>query len=161
MVKIFGNLAESYNDKELEMESRDLKIIIIGTVISLIVNPFITFIHTFIGFFSTIEFDIPLTGYFLYGYSPLAIAGIYIGITRSNKKIITSILVGLLYSLSRILYNNIFIDMSDFYLVFPDFFETNTALNLINGITFSLMYVLLISGSCAITSYIKERFSSV
>ena len=143
------------------MEQRDIKIIIIGAIISLIVNPFIIFIHTLIGLFSTIEFDIPLIGYFLSGYSPLAIAGIYIGITKSSKKIIISILVGLLYSLCRIVYMKFIFDMSDFYLVFPNIIETNTASELISGVNFTLLYVLLISGSCAISSYIKERFSSV
>jgi len=78
---------ERYKDKLfLKLESRDLRIIIIGTVISLIVNLFITLIETFIGFFSTVKIGVPLTQAFLYGYSPLAIAGGYIGITKSNKK---------------------------------------------------------------------------
>jgi hypothetical protein len=143
------------------MESRDIKIIIIGTIISLIVNQFIIFIHTLIDFLRPIEFEIPLTGYFLFGYFPLAIAGIYIGITKSNKKITISILVGLLYSLSNILYGYYDMLTSNFPLYFPEHLEMSTTLKIISGINFSLLYVLLIAGSCAITSYIKERYFSV
>ena len=140
------------------MESRDFKIILIGTIISLIVNPFIMLIHTFVEFFSTVEIGGPLTQYFLYGYSPLAVAGGYIAITKSNKKNLISILVGLLYGLSGIFFNYFF---SDFGYVFSKHFETTITFILIRHINLFLLYIILISGSCVITSYIKEKYLSV
>jgi hypothetical protein len=115
-------------------------------------------IHTLIEFFSTIKIDIPLTQYFLYGYSPLAIAGVYIAIAKSNKNILISILVGLLYGLSGILSDYFF---SGFDYVFSKHFETTTVFILIRYITMFIFYIILISGACAITSYTKERYSSV
>ena len=140
------------------MESRDIKIIIIGMIISLVVNPFIMLIHTFIEFFSTVKIGVPLTQFFLYGYFPLAISGVYIAITKSNKKILISILVGLLYGISGILFNYFF---SDFDYVFSKHFETTTMFILIRHINLFLLYIILISGSCVITSYIKEKYLSV
>lgn len=140
------------------MKSRDLKIILIGTIISLIVNPFIMLIHTGIEFFRTVETSVPLTQYFLYGYSPLVIAGVYIAITKSSKKIITSILVGLLYGLFGILFGYFF---SGFDYFFSNHFETTTTFIVVRYINLFLFYVILIVGSCIITSYIKERYLSV
>ena len=140
------------------MESRDLKIILLATIISLIVNPFIMLIYTFLEFFSTVKIGVPLTQYFLYGYSPLIIAGGYIAITKSNQKILISIMVGIFYGLSSILLNYFFAG-SDYF--FSRHFETTTAFILIRYINLFLLYVILISGSCVITSYIKERYSNV
>lgn len=140
------------------MESRDIKIIIIGTIISLVVNPLIMLIHTFIDFFSTVEISVPLTQFFLYGYFPLVIAGVYIAITKSNKKILIAVLVGFLYGLSGILLNYF---LSDFDYVYSKHFEATATFILIRYINLFLLYIILISGSCVITSYIKERSSSV
>jgi len=140
------------------MESKDLKIILLSTIISLVINPFIMLIHTFIEFLSTVKISIPLTQYFLYGYSPLAIAGVYIAITKSNKKNLIAILVALLYGLLGILFDYFF---SGFDYVFSKYFETTTVFILIRYINIFIFYIILISGSCAITSYIKERYSSV
>ena len=122
------------------MESRDLKIILIATVISVIVNPFIMLIHTFIELFSTVKIGVPLTQFFLYGYFPLVIAGVYIAITKSNKKILISILVGLLYGLSGILFNYLF---SDVDYVFSKHFETTTMFILIRYINLFFLYIIL------------------
>ena len=140
------------------MESSDIKIIFIGTIISLVLNPFIILIYTFIGFFSTVETAIPLTQYFLYGYSPLVIAGIYIALTKSDRIIFISILVGILYGLSGIIFDYFF---SNYDYVFSKHFETSTVFILIRHIDKFLLYIILISGSCAITSYIRKRYPIV
>ena len=140
------------------MESRDLKIILIGTIISLIVNPFITAIHTSIEFFTTVKISVPLTVYFLYGYSPLVIAGAYIANTKSKKIMLTSIWVGLLYGLSGILFDYFF---SSFDYIFSKHFESTRVSILIGYFNRFIFYIILISGSCAVTSYIKGRYSNI
>ncbi len=141
-----------------KMKSSDIKIILIGTIISLIVNPFTILIHTFIEFSSTVEIGIPLTQYFLYGYSPLAIAGIYIALTKSDRIILISILVGILYGISGIIFDHYFYNYD---YVFSKHFESSTVFILIRHIDKFLLYIILVSGSCAITSYIKKRYPVV
>jgi hypothetical protein len=136
------------------MKSIDLKIILIGTIISLIVNPFIMLIHTSLEFFSAIKLNVPLAEYFLYGYSPLVIAGIYIANTKSKKVILISIWISLLYGLLGILFDYFF---SGFNYFFSKHFESTTALILIRYINVFILYIILTAGSCAITSFILKK----
>jgi hypothetical protein len=134
------------------MKSRDIKVLIIAALICLAVNPLIILIDTIVHFNSS-KLGIPLTEYFIYGYAPLAVSGIYIAFTESNRRILISILVGIIYGLSGIFFEYF---LSNHHYRVSEYYDSNTMFKLIAHIDQFLLYILLISGACSITMNIKK-----
>ncbi len=136
------------------MISKDIKAILIGIIIAWVTNPVIIFFHTLIEQLSYINFHIPLPGYFLYGYSPLAIVGIYIAFAKTNHRIFICMLIGIIYAFSRILFDHY---ISNFEYIFYRHLEYVSLHFLINFINMSILYSIMVAGTCTITYYIKNK----
>ena len=87
------------------MNKQNLKIAIVAILLSWATNPMLMLIHTGIRFISEIKLDAPLSAYFIYGYFPLIVAGIYIGFSKTTSRIQIGILVSILYLLKRTLFS--------------------------------------------------------
>ena len=137
----------------LEFKSKDIKTLLTAAIICLTVNPIIMLIDTVVHFNSS-ELGIPLTEFFIYGYAPLAVAGIYIAFTKSNRKILISIFVGIIYGLSGIFFEYF---LSNHHYRVSGYYDTNTMFRIVAHIDQFLLYILLITGACSIIMNIKKR----
>jgi hypothetical protein len=91
----------------------DLKTIAIGLLLSLSVGIFfLPLVDTIIVFATAIRLDAPLSYYLLRGHFPLVLAAIYVGLSRTESKIVTGVLVGISYAIARDLYGLLFPEIS-------------------------------------------------
>lgn len=86
----------------------DLKIILISFAVILSADWIFAAVHTVLHFLD-IELASPFSAYLLYGYSPLAITGFYIGWTKTKANTIICILVSLVYVCKRIFLDELFV----------------------------------------------------
>ena len=131
------------------MNKRNLKIIIIASVLSWGINPLLIFIYTAITFLYKIELRAPITAYLIYGYSPLFVAGIYIAYSKTTSRVPICISVSILYVLYKILLNNI-------YAI--DRITGDSGLDLVTMINLVTLNILITIGSCTIVEYIRGKF---
>ena len=130
------------------MNKQNLKIAIVAILLSWATNPMLMLIHTGIRFISEIKLDAPLSAYFIYGYFPLIVAGIYIGFSKTTSRIQIGILVSILYLLKRTLFGDLFdADVRHSHLQYRIVILANL----------TILYAVIVSGSCAITEYIRKK----
>jgi hypothetical protein len=79
------------------MKKPNLRTVIIGLLISWSTEIFIPFIQTMLDFTIRPNLRYPLTHYLLWGYLPVVLSGIYVGLSKTNNKIINGFLVGVFY----------------------------------------------------------------
>ena len=132
-----------------QMNKQNLKIAIVAILLSWATNPILMLIHTGITFISEIKFDAPLSAYFIYGYFPLIVAGIYIGCSKTSSRIQIGILVSILYLLKRALFGDLFD---------ADFRHNHLQYRMVILANLTILYAVIVSGSCAITEYIRKKF---
>jgi len=130
------------------MNKENFKIVLVGTILILAINPLIMLIHTTIEFFSEIKFDTPLTAYLICGYFPLFVAGIYIASAKTTSRIQICILVSMFYVLKRAFFDNLF-DADPRH----DFLQYK----IIILINLTVLSSLIVIGSCAIADRIRKR----
>ena len=131
------------------MNKQNLKIGIVASILLLATNPLIMLIHTFITFISHINFTLPLSAYFIYGYFPLVVVGVYIGFSKTAAKMPIGLLLSVLYLLKRVLLGDLFDS---------DFRHTHLQHGVIIFVNLALLYCIIVAGSCAITDYFKKKF---
>lgn len=90
------------------MKKIHFRTIIIGLVISWGVECFIPLIHTILDFIMRINLNYPLTHYLLWGYLPVVLSGIYVGLSKTNNRIINGIIVGMFYYVAYSLFIAVF-----------------------------------------------------
>jgi hypothetical protein len=79
------------------MKRINLRTLIIGLAISLAVEFLIPLIHTAVDFIVRTNLRYPLTHYLLWGYLPVLLSGIYVGLSGTDNKITNGIIVGIFY----------------------------------------------------------------
>lgn len=131
------------------MNKKNIKIIIIASILSWGINPLLIFFYTAITFFYKIELEAPITAYFIYGNFPLFVAGSYIAYSKTTSRVPICISVSILYVFYKILLNNI-------YSI--DQIVGDSGLNLVELINVAIRNILIIIGSCAIVEYIRGNF---
>lgn len=124
----------------------DLKIILISFAVILSADWIFAAVHTVLHF-SNIELAAPFSAYLLYGYSPLAITGFYMGWTKTKTNTRICILVSLVYVLKRFLFDGLFVsDLRHNYLQY----EFMIVLNL------TALSFFIILGANALSQQIKK-----
>ena len=130
------------------MNKQNLKIAI-AILLSWATNPILILIDTGITFISNIKLDAPLSAYFIYGYFPLIVAGIYIGCSKTTSQIQIGILVSILYVLKGTLFADLFeADLRHNHLQYRIVILANL----------TILYTVILIGSCAITEHIRKKF---
>ena len=130
------------------MNKQNLKIAR-AILLSWATNPILILIDTGITFISNIKLDAPLSAYFIYGYFPLIVAGIYIGCSKTTSQIQIGILVSILYVLKGTLFADLFeADLRHNHLQYRIVILANL----------TILYTVILIGSCAITEHIRKKF---
>lgn len=83
------------------MNKTNIKTITIGVAIALVSFYSITFIDTLLGFAFGVQLRKPLGEYLLWGYTPLILSGIYIGISKAKMIILIGAIVAILSHIAR------------------------------------------------------------
>jgi len=132
------------------MNNRTLKVLIVAISLSWITDYLIAAIHTSLSFIPGFELDAPLSAYLVYGYTPLIVAGVYIGFSNTASKIQIGLLVAISYIIKRILLDGLF--ETDLRHSYPG----NIIVILAN---LTILYILIVNGSLAITEIIRKKFA--
>ena len=130
------------------MNKQNLKIAIVATLLSWATNPILILIDTGITFISSIKLDAPLSAYFIYGYFPLIVAGIYIGCSKTTLRIQISILVSILYVIKSTLFADLFE---------ADLRHNHLQYRIVILVNLTILYTVIVTGSCAITEHIRKK----
>lgn len=79
------------------MNKAEFRTVTIGLLLSWGVEILTPLIQTCLDFIMRTSLNYPLTHYLLWGYLPVVISGIYIGLSRTKNKVINGIVVGICY----------------------------------------------------------------
>ncbi len=79
------------------MNTLNFKTIFIGLFLAVISSLLIAFGHTLLDMFTQIKLKMPLTAYLFWGYLPMIVSGIYIGLSRARQKVLIGACVGALF----------------------------------------------------------------
>jgi len=75
----------------------NFKTIFTGLFLAVISSLLIVFGHTLLDMFTQINLKMPLTAYLFWGYLPMIVSGIYIGLSRARQKVLIGACVGALF----------------------------------------------------------------
>ncbi len=76
------------------IKNKNIRTIVIALLICWVTDFIYPVFQTILSFGFGIEFYKPLTAYVFWGYSPLIFAGLYIGLSKAQNKLITGMIVG-------------------------------------------------------------------
>jgi hypothetical protein len=79
------------------MKNANFKIIFVALLLALGTFYLVAFIHTLLDFLTQIRLKKPLSAYLLWGYLPMVLSGIYIGLSRAREKVLIGASVGALF----------------------------------------------------------------
>jgi hypothetical protein len=79
------------------MKALNFRTIFVALFLALLCSHLIVFLHTLLDMLTQIRLKIPLTAYLFWGYLPMIVSGIYIGVSRTKKTVLIGALVGGLF----------------------------------------------------------------
>lgn len=102
----------------MKMKTLSIRTTFVALLLAVGISYLIPFVHTLLDLLTGIRLPRPLTAYILWGYSPVIVAGIYIGFSGVRGRVLNGVLAGALFYLIVWLTSNVLIPSPYFHHLF-------------------------------------------